>query len=69
MRSFGAMVVRLPLAGAVLFPWAVAEASTTAVTPLYSWIENAYTFLPLPAFTVIVSAPEALAVATKTSAS
>jgi len=68
-RSFGSVVVRLPLAGAALFPWAVERASTAAVTPLYSWIENAYTFLPLPAFTVIVSAPEAPAVATKTSAS
>jgi hypothetical protein len=68
-RSFGAIVVRLPLAAAVLFPWAVEEASTTVVAPVYSWIENAYTLLPLPAFTVIVSAPEAPAKATKTFAS
>ena len=63
------MVVRVPLAGAKLFPWAVAEASTVVVTPVYSWIENAYTLLPAPAFTVIISAPEAAAMATKRFAS
>jgi hypothetical protein len=68
-RSLGAMVVRPPLAGVILFPWAVEEASTAVVTPVYSWIENAYTLLPLPASTVIVSTPEAPAKATKTFAS